>query len=144
MRVVDLSHPVKTGMQVFPGDPSVSCQVATTVEQDGFEVTELHLGTHSGTHMDAPSHIVAGGATIGRSAMRNAALAAGHPTGEKRLSRIVDAMIDPAQASTSAAAQEGEGAGHPLFEFVPAQPGGCTGGTQHAHQRLDEGCRVDR
>ena len=42
MRVVDLSHPVKTGMQVFPGDPSVSCRVATTVEQDGFEVTELH------------------------------------------------------------------------------------------------------
>lgn len=64
MRVVDLSHPVETGMQVFPGDPSVSCRVATTVEQDGFEVTELHLGTHSGTHMDAPSHIVAGGATI--------------------------------------------------------------------------------
>lgn len=48
---------------------------------------------------------MAGGATIGRSALRNAALAAGNPNGDKRLSRIVDAMIDAPQTNTS---QDGE------------------------------------
>ncbi|KLU11128.1 cyclase family protein [Kocuria sp. SM24M-10] len=64
MRVVDLSHPVRTGMQVFPGDPHVRTRTAATVAQDGFRVAELHLGTHSGTHVDAPSHTVEGGADV--------------------------------------------------------------------------------
>ena len=64
MRVVDLSHPVRTGMQVFPGDPQVRISGAASVPADGFEVAELHLGSHSGTHLDAPRHTVAGGAGI--------------------------------------------------------------------------------
>lgn len=64
MRVVDLSHPIRTGMQVFPGDPQVRVQQAATVQADGFEVAELHLGSHSGTHLDAPRHTVDGGAAI--------------------------------------------------------------------------------
>ena len=35
MRVVDLSHPVRTGMQVFPGDPHVRTRTAATVARDG-------------------------------------------------------------------------------------------------------------
>ncbi len=64
MRLVDLSHPVETGMQVFPGDPPVRTELAATVPQDGFQVSGLHLGTHSGTHVDAPLHTVDGGAPV--------------------------------------------------------------------------------
>lgn len=63
-RVVDLSRPLRTGMTVFPGDPAVSIESAATLEQDGFAVSALHLGSHSGTHVDAPSHSIAGGASI--------------------------------------------------------------------------------
>ena len=64
MRAVDLSHPVAAGMQVFPGDPEVSISNAATVEADGFQVAELHLGSHTGTHLDAPLHTVPGGAAV--------------------------------------------------------------------------------
>jgi len=64
MQLVDLSHPVAAGMQVFPGDPEVVSRLAASVPQDGFQVAELHLGTHSGTHVDAPLHVVAGGSPV--------------------------------------------------------------------------------
>lgn len=66
MQAVDLSHPVVTGMQVFPGDPGVFLRNAASVEEDGFQVAELHLGSHTGTHLDAPLHTVPGGAGVDR------------------------------------------------------------------------------
>lgn len=57
MAIVDLSVPVETGMPVYPGDPEVSTGPALTVARDGVNVLGLHLGSHSGTHVDAPRHI---------------------------------------------------------------------------------------
>ena len=53
----DLSHPLETGIQTFPGDPEVAIEPAATAEDDGYRVSEIRCGTHSGTHVDAPSHI---------------------------------------------------------------------------------------
>lgn len=64
MHVVDLSQPVIAGMQVFPGDPAVSSREVATNAADGFQVAELHLGTHSGTHVDAPLHTIDGGMAV--------------------------------------------------------------------------------
>ena len=60
----DLSHPLRTGMQVYPGDPSVNLSPALELERDGAAVTSLRLGSHTGTHVDAPAHTVAGGRTM--------------------------------------------------------------------------------
>lgn len=59
--LLDLTQPLVPGMQVYPGDPEFRC---TPVAADGVTVTELHLGTHTGTHVDAPSHVVPGGAGL--------------------------------------------------------------------------------
>ena len=64
MRVHDLSRPLETGMPVFPDDPPVSITPHTDFETDGYRVSTLHLSTHSGTHLDAPSHTEPSGATI--------------------------------------------------------------------------------
>lgn len=64
MRIVDLSHPLTTGMPVYPGDPSVSITSALSVADDGVAVAHLSLGSHSGTHLDAPSHSIEGGRTV--------------------------------------------------------------------------------
>ncbi len=61
----ELSHRITTGMPVYPGDPTVTLDAALVLERDGVDVTALHLGSHSGTHLDAPSHTVAGGRTTG-------------------------------------------------------------------------------
>ncbi len=61
----DLSQPVRTGMTVYPGDPDVVITAALTLEHDGVAVAGLRLGSHSGTHLDAPAHTVPGGRTTG-------------------------------------------------------------------------------
>lgn len=60
----DLSQPVETGMPTYPGDPAVSLDPHATFEADGYRVAELVCGTHTGTHVDAPSHTEAGGASL--------------------------------------------------------------------------------
>ncbi len=62
--LIDLSHPIRPGMPVFPEDPEVSFEPAGALAP--WQVTRLSLGTHSGTHIDAASHYVPGGTTIDR------------------------------------------------------------------------------
>mgnify|MGYP001184982363 CR=1 FL=1 len=62
--MIDLSHRITSGMTVFPGDPDVHLAPALTVERDGVAVTKVDMGSHTGTHLDAPSHTVAGGRTL--------------------------------------------------------------------------------
>ena len=69
MPVVDLSLPVTAGMAVYPGDPEVRIAPALTVGADGVAVARLDLGTHTGTHLDAPAHSIAGGRTVERIAL---------------------------------------------------------------------------
>ncbi|MFJ6212452.1 cyclase family protein [Streptomyces sp. NPDC092296] len=54
---VDLSVPVFPGMPVYPGDPEVEFGPALRVAEDGVNVLRLHLGSQSGTHVDAPYHL---------------------------------------------------------------------------------------
>lgn len=56
-RIVDLSHPVRPGMPVYPGDPDVRMSPAATVAVDGFNVLHVQMGSQSGTHVDAPYHV---------------------------------------------------------------------------------------
>lgn len=60
----DLTHPVETGMPVYPGDPTVTVTEVATVAAEGCSVRSLSLGSHTGTHVDAPAHVVQGGRTV--------------------------------------------------------------------------------
>ena len=64
MKIYDLSKEVFSAA-VFPGDPVAYHQpVLELAKGDGCNLTALTLGSHTGTHMDAPSHFVPGGKTI--------------------------------------------------------------------------------
>ena len=65
MPVRDLTRPVETGMPTYPGDPPVSVESHATHERDGYRVSALRLGSHAGTHVDAPAHTEASGRTLG-------------------------------------------------------------------------------
>ncbi|GAB3410784.1 cyclase family protein [Haloparvum alkalitolerans] len=60
----DLSHPLRTGAPTYPGDPDVSVEPAATHEADGYSVHTVELGSHAGTHVDAPRHTEPDGATL--------------------------------------------------------------------------------
>ena len=63
-RLIDLSHRIEDRMPVYPGDPGVHIRHALALAADGAAVDELRMGTHTGTHLDAPSHTVHGGRTM--------------------------------------------------------------------------------
>lgn len=64
MRVVDLTHAFDNGMPVFPGLPDPSFEPIAKVEDDGYAMTRYAMLNHIGTHVDAPAHQIAGGATL--------------------------------------------------------------------------------
>jgi len=62
---IDLTHPLsESTIQVYPGDPPYTCRPISTVADHGCSIHALCLGSHTGTHIDAPSHFIAGGRTI--------------------------------------------------------------------------------
>lgn len=65
MRRIDVSMPLFPGMPAFPGDPKFSSTpVRSLAAGDPYALSSLSLGSHTGTHLDPPSHFVPGGATI--------------------------------------------------------------------------------
>lgn len=65
-RTYDLTQPWRVGMPVVEGDPSYQLTPVASVAKDGFAVNQVVAGTHTGTHLDAPSHLFADGATVDR------------------------------------------------------------------------------
>ena len=65
MATYDLSHSIQSGMQTYPSDPPVTVDPHATLEADGYRVTALELGSHAGTHVDAPSHTEPDGDDLG-------------------------------------------------------------------------------
>ena len=59
----DLSQSIENDMTVYPGDPKPAIFPAKGVLQP-WRVSELHFGTHTGTHIDTASHYVEKGMTI--------------------------------------------------------------------------------
>lgn len=61
MSWIDITTPLCHGMPVYPGDPPVRIGRAGA-EGDEVQVTTLATGLHAGTHIDAPAHVIRGGA----------------------------------------------------------------------------------
>jgi arylformamidase len=66
VKLVDVSVPIRDAMTVYRGNPPVRIRPAMTLQRDGVNLSELCLGSHTGTHVDAPSHFVRGGAGVDR------------------------------------------------------------------------------
>jgi len=59
--LIDISVPIFPGMPIYPGDPAV---VFEPVPDISCNVTQLHLGSQTGTHFDTPHHILNNGKTV--------------------------------------------------------------------------------
>jgi len=62
----DLTRPLTVGGPVYPGDPPVAFFPHADLARDGCRVTSVRFGTHAGTHLDAPAHFLADGASVER------------------------------------------------------------------------------
>ncbi len=66
MRLIDLSHPLEHGQLNFPWDPKISIVPHNSVSSIGYNITNISMSTHQGTHLDAPYHFYDDGKTIDR------------------------------------------------------------------------------
>ncbi|KAF8161409.1 putative cyclase [Crassisporium funariophilum] len=62
---VDLTHILDNDVQTYPGDGPFSLFQAATIDADKCNIHAMSFGSvHTGTHIDAPFHFIAGGKTI--------------------------------------------------------------------------------
>ncbi|MBD2843567.1 cyclase family protein [Paenibacillus sp. IB182496] len=61
---VDLSLDIYHGAPTFAWDPKCAVIVHNTVDTIGYNISQLSMSTHQGTHLDAPFHFVRDGKTV--------------------------------------------------------------------------------
>lgn len=64
MKLIDLSQPVYDGSPNCPAHPPVRSEILKDHPQAGWRVELLTLANHTGSHVDAPLHKIAGGASL--------------------------------------------------------------------------------
>ncbi len=65
MKLYDVSLPLYPGMINWPGDPEFGTEPVHQISAgDSANVSRLAMGSHSGTHIDAPRHFIEGAPTI--------------------------------------------------------------------------------
>ncbi len=64
IRIIDISPYIEEGMIVYPGDAKFRTEPICTIERSGCNMTKLFLGTHTGSHIDAPFHFLPDGASV--------------------------------------------------------------------------------
>ena len=64
MKIYDISQEVFAS-SVYPGDPRPEKKILSTMENgDLYNLTAFSMCAHNGTHIDAPFHFIADGATV--------------------------------------------------------------------------------
>jgi kynurenine formamidase len=63
-RVVDLTHTLDENFPTFDGAPGIQKEWAVKFEESGYQLWKLTIMEHSGTHIDAPLHFTADGASV--------------------------------------------------------------------------------
>jgi arylformamidase len=64
-RIIDVTAPLSAEVPTFPGDPRFHMEFRHRIA-DGkpYNVAQVTMGVHSGTHVDAPFHFLAEGGTV--------------------------------------------------------------------------------
>ena len=63
-KVIDISVGISPDMFIYPGDPKPQIETISSIETDGAKVSRISFGSHTGTHIDAPSHVFEDGVTV--------------------------------------------------------------------------------
>lgn len=64
MKLIDLTHPLYDGAPAFPNDPKPSVFAHARTATHHYNLSQLVIGSHQGTHLDAMRHFYDAGKTI--------------------------------------------------------------------------------
>lgn len=93
--VVDLSHALRPGFPLFPVYNQVEMAERFAVADDGFFVRSWSFDEHCGTHVDAPAHFAAEGATVDRIDPGELVLTVAVVDVREKVAADDDALIEP-------------------------------------------------
>jgi arylformamidase len=63
--IYDISTPISDSTPVYPGDPPVRIKrISDLADQGECTLSEITMSLHAGTHIDAPSHFIAGAPNV--------------------------------------------------------------------------------
>jgi kynurenine formamidase len=62
--IIDLTHTITPEMPMYPGTAAPSMKPTGTLTRNGSRETQITMTSHTGTHMDAPSHILREGCSL--------------------------------------------------------------------------------
>ena len=63
MKIYDITKEL-LGCKPYPGDRPAALTSIKSTDHDGYNLSELSVSVHNGTHIDAPLHFIAGGTDI--------------------------------------------------------------------------------
>src|SRR5947209_6626065 len=64
MKPIDLSQPIYPERPNCPVHPLVKVEYGATHAKEGWQLGMLPIASHTGSHVDAPLHKIAGGASL--------------------------------------------------------------------------------
>jgi kynurenine formamidase len=62
--IIDLTHTIAPDIPVYPGTPAPALTSVCTLSRNGYRESALQLSSHTGTHMDAPAHLLPDGSGL--------------------------------------------------------------------------------
>jgi len=64
MKLIDLSHLISPEMPVYPGTEPPVIVTGCSIDEIGFLEKKITFYSHTGTHIDAPAHLIKGSKTL--------------------------------------------------------------------------------
>ena len=66
-KIIDISVPIHAKMLLYPGDPKVKIK---KIQGKTSQISEITMGSHTGSHIDVPRHAFKGGKTLDKIDLR--------------------------------------------------------------------------
>lgn len=64
MEIIDISMEISEEIIYYPGNPQPEIEKYRQIPEDSTTESKICIGSHTGTHVDAPQHIQEGGETV--------------------------------------------------------------------------------
>lgn len=71
MEIIDVSMEIGEDMIYYPGNPQPEIEKYRQIPEDSTTESKICIGSHTGTHVDAPQHIQEGGETVEELGLEN-------------------------------------------------------------------------
>jgi len=71
MKIIDISVAINNETIVYPNDPVVLIETVAKLPEASAQLSKITFGSHTATHIDAPSHALVGGASVDSYSLEN-------------------------------------------------------------------------